>query len=129
MALSQVVNKNPSTSKAMDNPSCQNGTVSGTPKGMRDIITIGEKKGMMLDQVASGLIGSLMELIMMMMAMMMVVAVLITSCHVSTLPNSGALGTQMSTNRTQNTKNPARLATCDDHVARRRSNQTCRHPE
>lgn len=61
-ALSQVVNKNPSTNNTMDNPSCQKGTVSGTPKGTRDIITIGEKKGIMLDQVAMGPMGSLMEL-------------------------------------------------------------------
>src|SRR6478672_11298171 len=66
-ALSHVVNKNPSISKIMDKPNCQYGTVSGTPKGMRAIITMGEKKGIKLLQVANGPLGSLIALIIMIM--------------------------------------------------------------
>ena len=61
---------NPSINNAMESPSSQIATVSGTPNGTRDIITIGEKKGIILLQVARELVGSFIELTIIMMAMM-----------------------------------------------------------
>ena len=54
---------NPATSKDMDRPNCHQGTVLGTPKGIRAIITIGELKGIMLAQIATGLVGLAMALL------------------------------------------------------------------
>ena len=48
---------NPATSNAMDKPSCHKGTVLGTPKGIRAIITMGELNGMILAQTAIELLG------------------------------------------------------------------------
>ena len=62
------MNKKPNTNKAIDRPNCQYGTVSGTPKGIRAIITIGEKNGIILAQVANELPGSLIALIIMIIA-------------------------------------------------------------
>src|SRR5688500_1480094 len=70
LALSQVVAKKPTTSNTILRPNYQYRTVSGTPKGMRDIITTGEVNGIMLAQVAKELLGSLMELIIIIMARM-----------------------------------------------------------
>ena len=41
----------------MDKPSCQYGTVVGTPNGILPIMMMGEVKGMILVQTASGLPG------------------------------------------------------------------------
>lgn len=41
----------------MDKANCQYGTVSGTPNGIRPIITIGEVNGIILAQKATGLSG------------------------------------------------------------------------
>ena len=63
-AANQVVNIKPATNKAIDKPSCHQGTVLGTPKGIRAIITIGELKGIMLAHTAIGLLGSFTAVIM-----------------------------------------------------------------
>ena len=47
----------PAISNTMDNPNCHQGTVLGTPKGIRAIITMGELNGMILAQTATGLPG------------------------------------------------------------------------
>ena len=52
LAANQVVNINPAISNAIDKPSCHHGTVLGTPKGMRAIITMGELNGIILAQTA-----------------------------------------------------------------------------
>ncbi len=49
-------------SKVIDNPNCHNGTVPGTPKGILAIIIMGELKGMMLPQTATGPVGSLIAI-------------------------------------------------------------------
>jgi hypothetical protein len=46
----------------MDNPSCHQGTVPGTPNGIRVIMMIGELKGIMLAQTASLPVGSFSEM-------------------------------------------------------------------
>ena len=55
-----MVKIKPAIKKAMDNPSCHQGTVPGTPKGILAIIMIGELKGIILPQTASGPVGSFM---------------------------------------------------------------------
>ena len=52
-----MVNINPATNNTMDKPNCHQGTVLGTPKGIRAIITIGELKGMILAHTATELLG------------------------------------------------------------------------
>lgn len=47
----------PAINKTIDNPNCHQGTVLGTPKGIRAIITIGELKGIILAQTARELLG------------------------------------------------------------------------
>ena len=42
----------------MDKPNCHQGTVPGTPNGIRDIIIIGELNGMMLAQTDKVLAGA-----------------------------------------------------------------------
>ena len=49
----------------MDSPSCHQGTVLGTPNGIRAIITIGELNGMILAQTANGLVGLAMAALIM----------------------------------------------------------------
>ena len=44
---------NPAINKAIESPSCQYGTVPGTPNGIRAIIIIGELKGMILPHTAN----------------------------------------------------------------------------
>src|SRR5690606_17453495 len=50
----------PAINKTIESPSCQYGTVPGTPNGMRAIIIIGELKGMILPHTATGPVGSFM---------------------------------------------------------------------
>ena len=50
-------------SKAIDKPSCHQGTVPGTPNGILAIITIGELKGIILAQKATGPVGSAIALV------------------------------------------------------------------
>ena len=57
LAANQVVNMNPAINKTMERPNCHQGTVTGTPNGIRAIITMGELKGMMLAHTASELPG------------------------------------------------------------------------
>ena len=52
-----MVNIKPAINNAIDKPNCHHGTVFGTPKGIRAIITIGELKGIILDHTAIGLEG------------------------------------------------------------------------
>ena len=52
-----MVNIKPAIRNAIDKPNCHQGTVLGTPNGMRTIIIIGELNGMMLDQTANELLG------------------------------------------------------------------------
>ena len=47
----------PIISDAIESPNCHQGTVLGTPNGIRAIITMGELKGMILAQTAIGLVG------------------------------------------------------------------------
>ncbi len=56
-AANQVVKIKPATSSSIERPNCHQGTVAGTPNGMRAIITIGELKGMMLVHTATELLG------------------------------------------------------------------------
>ena len=56
-AANQVVNIKPAISNTIDKPSCHKGTVLGTPKGMRAIITMGELNGIMLVHTARLLVG------------------------------------------------------------------------
>ena len=56
-AANQVVNIKPAISNTIDKPNCHQGTVLGTPKGIRAIITIGELNGIMLAQTAMELLG------------------------------------------------------------------------
>lgn len=56
-AANQVVNMKPAISRTMERPNCHQGTVTGTPNGIRAIITMGELKGMMLAHTASELPG------------------------------------------------------------------------
>ena len=44
---------NPAINKTMERPNCHQGTVTGTPNGIRAIITMGELKGMMLAHTVS----------------------------------------------------------------------------
>lgn len=44
-------------SNVIDKPNCHQGTVLGTPNGMRAIITMGELKGIILAQTAMALLG------------------------------------------------------------------------
>jgi hypothetical protein len=71
LALSQVVKRKPMTRQTIDRLNSQYATVLGTPNGILDIITIGEKNGMILLHLARELVGSLMELIMMIIAITM----------------------------------------------------------
>ena len=52
-----MVNIKPAIRDAIDKPNCHHGTVLGTPKGIRAIITIGELNGIMLAQTAKELLG------------------------------------------------------------------------
>ena len=47
----------------MDNPSCHQGTVPGTPYGIRAIITMGELKGIRLAHTAMGPVGLAMAVV------------------------------------------------------------------
>ena len=65
-----VVKIKPRISSDIDKPSCHQGTVPGTPKGILAIITMGELKGIMLAQNASGPVGSAIALVMITMEKM-----------------------------------------------------------
>ena len=58
--LSQTEKIKPVINKDIDNPNCHQGTVPGIPNGILAIIIIGELKGIILPQTATGLLGSLM---------------------------------------------------------------------
>ena len=58
-----MVKIKPAISKDMESASCHQGTVPGTPNGILAIITIGELKGMMLAQKATGPVGSAIALV------------------------------------------------------------------
>ena len=57
MAANQTVPRKPRINSSMDHPNCHQGTVPGTPYGMRAIMTIGELKGIRLPQTAIGPVG------------------------------------------------------------------------
>ena len=58
LPANQVVKTKPAINKAIERPSCHQGTVPGTPYGILAIITMGELKGIILPHTAIGPVGS-----------------------------------------------------------------------